>query len=116
MFQTRFHMQDDRNAAKWLGLSLRKFRELIESGAGPRHITLPSGERRFLVEELQAWATEGARELHVECGGAKVIPFPGSNLVVKRRRPTWKGASKHKGRPGVRRHWPAHSHGREDAR
>ncbi len=79
IISTDFALQNQRQAAEWLGTSMNELRRLRREGGGPRYVTLPNGEVKYRVEDLHAWAFgESASDVvHVYVGGAKIIPFPG---------------------------------------
>lgn len=84
---TDYSLGDERVAADFLGLEVREVRKLRHQGKGPRWVALPSGQIRYRIEDLQAWALGGGnRVLHVY-DGADVVPFPGSGVRVRRRLP-----------------------------
>ena len=82
---TNYSLTDDYGAADFLSLGVRKLRKLRDQGKGPRCVTLPSGDVRYRLEDLQLWAL-GSRVLHIY-GGAVVLPFPGSGIRVRKRLP-----------------------------
>lgn len=84
---TNYSLGDERVAADFLSIGIRELRKLQRQGKGPRWVTLPNGQVRYRMEDLQAWALGGSnRVLHVY-GGADVVPFPGSGVRVRRRLP-----------------------------
>ncbi len=84
---TNYSLGDERVAADFLSIGIRELRKLRHQGKGPREVTLPNGDIRYRIEDLQAWALGGSnRVLHIY-GGADVVPFPGSGVRVRKRLP-----------------------------
>lgn len=88
---TDYPLQNQKEAADWLGMSMYELRRLRMEGGGPRYVTLPNGEIKYMVEALHAWAfgepETDSSVLHVYAGGSKVIPFPGSGVKVRKHLP-----------------------------
>ena len=82
---TNYSLTDDYGAADFLSLGVRELRKLRDQGKGPRCVTLPSGDIRYRLEDLQTWAL-GSRVLHVY-DDSIVLPFPNSGVRVRRRLP-----------------------------
>ena len=82
---TNYSLLDEYGATDFLSMGVRELRKLRDQGKGPHWVTLPNGDIRYRIEDLQTWAL-GSRVLHVY-GGAAVIPFPGSGIRVRRRLP-----------------------------
>lgn len=84
---TDYSLTDEYGAADFLSIGVRELRKLRRQGKGPRWVELPSGQIRFLMEDLQTWAFGGGNlVLHIY-DNSDVVPFPGSGVRVRRRLP-----------------------------
>lgn len=92
MIDSRWAVQDERAASRWLKIPMATLKRLRIKGGGPRFYTLPTGHIGYFAEDLYDWVLSRSQdqELSVEGGGAQVIAFPGSGIKIKRKMPKLK--------------------------
>lgn len=82
MTTTRWRLQSEGGAAAWVNITVKKLREMRIHGGGPVWLTLPCGDIKYRVEDLDDWACSGGDVLHVEAD-SNVVTFPGSRVRVR---------------------------------
>lgn len=81
---TAYPLQDAETVADFLGIPLQQFHSLCRAGRGPRAIELPSGESRYMIEEVHRWLFAHRRTIHDHGNGAEIVAFPGSGVRVRK--------------------------------
>ena len=82
MTSTIWKFQSEAEAARWINLTVKKLREMRQTGRGPVWLRLPSGEIKYRVEDLDKWACSGREVLYVEAD-SNIYPLPGVRVRVR---------------------------------
>lgn len=87
MTMTGCYLMDEREASKFLKVSVAQLRRLRQHGHGPHWFTIPTGQVRYTQEDAEAWAALGNRTtLHVS-PWSNVVAMPGCGMRVRVRLP-----------------------------